>query len=119
MLQFYDSKGTGCCFSPDGENLFLWNGKPVAYAVGGVVFSFAGRHLGWYDSGWLYDRADRPALFTPDAFGGPKKPAIKQMGPMPGMPQMLPMKARPAMPPMRPMKTQTWSPAADASYFSQ
>ena len=38
------------------ENLiYLWNGKPVAYINDENVYSWQGRHLGWFFDGILYD----------------------------------------------------------------
>jgi hypothetical protein len=119
MMYFYDSAGAGCCFSPDNTTLYLWSGRPAAYVVDNVVYTFAGRHLGWFDAGWLTDRANKPALFTPDAAGGPRKPAIRQMGPMPGQPQQIPVKAMASRPPARPALGRDWSARTNATYFSQ
>jgi hypothetical protein len=119
MMYFYDSTGAPCCFSPDSSTLYLWNGQPAAYVQNNVVFAFGGRHLGWYSAGWLFDRQNRPALFTLDASGGPTRPTIKQSGPKAAMPKQAPMPGQQQMPAMRGAPSRTWSPVANASYFSQ
>ena len=119
MMYFYDAAGAGCCFSPDNTTLYLWSGKPAAYVVNNVVYAFSGRHLGWFEAGWLTDRANKPALFTAEAGGGPRKPALQLMGPKPSQPQQIPLRAAAAQPPARPALSREWSPRASSSYFSQ
>lgn len=119
VLYFYGSGGEPVAFSPDNVTLYLWSGDPAAYVTGGAVYTFNGRHLGWANGGWLTDRDNTPALFTPGASAGPSKPTIKQTGPKAGQPRQVPMKAMAAQPPMRPTLKRTWSPHANAGYFAQ
>lgn len=76
-MEFFDRTGRAACYSPDGEHLYFWNGRPVAFLSNGKVYSFRGRVLGWVENGWLYDRQNRPALFTADAVGGPVRPVMQ------------------------------------------
>lgn len=117
-MDFFDNSGRATCYSPDGEHLYLWTGQPVGYFDGDRVYSFSGRLMGWIGNGWLYDRHNRPALFSPDATGGPMRP-MRQMMPMRSMRQMRPMKAMRQMAHLRPMQSLGWSPTANALYFRQ
>lgn len=117
-MDFFDNSGRATCYSPDGEHLYLWTGQPVGYFDGDRVYSFSGRLMGWIGNGWLYDRNNRPALFSPDATGGPMRP-MRQMLPMRSMRQMRPMKAMRQMAHLRPMQSLGWSPTANALYFRQ
>jgi hypothetical protein len=117
-MEFYDRSGAATVYSPDGEHLFRWDGKPVGYLSGGRVYSFSGAILGWFDNGWLYDRQNRPALFSKDAVGGPMKP-MRKMAPMKSVRSLLPMKGMKSTPSMRPMRSTSWSPVSNLGFFSQ
>lgn len=117
-MEFFDKSGRPVVYCADGEHLFLWSGKPVAYLSSGRVYSFSGRILGWFEDGWLYDLRNRPALFSKDAVGGPMKP-LRRMTPMKAMRSMLPMKSMKSMTPLRPVKSMSWSPVANVGYFAQ
>jgi hypothetical protein len=117
-MEFFDRTGVATCYSPDGEHLFLWNGKPVGFFHDGRVYSFSGRQLGWFDNGWLYDRSSRAALFSSDAVGGPIKP-VKHVRPVKGVKAVKPVKGVKHVALVRPMRSLSWSPAASALYFQQ
>lgn len=118
LMNFFDSNGRATCYSPDGEHLYLWTGEPVGHFSDNKVYSFSGRLLGWIGEGWLYDRQNRPALFSADASGGPTRP-MRQTMPMKAMRQMRPMKAMRQMAHMRPLRSLSWSSCANALYFRQ
>lgn len=117
-MEFYDNGGRATCYSPDGEHLFLWTGKPVGYFDGNKVYSFGGKLLGWIGNGWLYDRQNRPALFSPDATGGPVRP-VRAIPPFKAFREFMPFKAFREMAHVRPVMSLGWSPAANALYFQQ
>lgn len=117
-MEFFDKSGRATCYSPDGENLYLWTGEPVGYFDGDRVYSFSGRMMGWIDSGWLYDRQNRPALFSADASGGPMRP-LRKMAPLRSMRRMRPMKSLRQLAHLRPLKSLGWSPTANGLYFRQ
>jgi hypothetical protein len=119
MMYFYDSTGAPVCFSPDASTLYLWNGTPVAYVQNNVVFAFSGKHLGWYGAGWLFDKKNRPALFTLEASGGPTRPTITQSGPKAAQPKQAPMPHQQQQTAMRGMQSRDWSTLTGAAYFSQ
>lgn len=117
-MEFFDRNGQATCYSPDGENLYLWNGEPVGYFEGDKVYSFSGRLLGWIANGWLYDRSNQPALFSADASGGPMRP-MRSMKPMKSMRQMRPMKAMRQAPHAKSVRGIGWSSCANGLYFRQ
>ena len=39
----------------DGETVYLWDGRPVAYLSGGKVYGWHGRQLGWFHNGTIFD----------------------------------------------------------------
>ena len=51
----YDRYGKPTAFCDDDTHIFLFSGEPVAYFYGDTVYSFRGKLLGWFDSGWVRD----------------------------------------------------------------
>lgn len=117
-VEYFDNTGSAVCYSPDGEHIFLWTGKPVAFLHDGKVYSFTGRQLGWFENGWLYDRSNRPALFSKSATGGPVRPA-RRAKPAKNARLAKPAKLARQAAIARPARSLSWSGVADASYFYQ
>jgi hypothetical protein len=117
-MEFFGRTGRAICFSPDGDHLYLWNGRPVGHFNSGRVYSFGGKLLGWSENGWLYDRRNRPALFSAEATGGPVKP-VRHVKPVKGVRAVRPVKGVRQVAPARPAKSSSWSEFAGANYFDQ
>jgi len=117
-MEFFNRSGDACCHLVDGEYLYLWKGKPVGYLVDGKVYGYKGRQLGWFENGWLYDRSNRPALFTTDAIGGPVKP-VRKVKPVKGVRQVRPVRSVRQIGLVKPARSLSWSPVADETYFAQ
>ena len=115
---FFDRHGRATCHSPDGENLYLWNGKPVGYVDDDRIYSYRGRLLGWFLNGWVYDRSNRPALFSAAASGGPVRP-VRQARPAKSARQARPARSVRQVAHVRPVRSMSWSPVAGADYFDQ
>ncbi len=79
FIVFYDRGGNPICYlsEKDDETIFLFNGNPVAYICDISVYSFKGKHLGWYENGWIYDNDGYCVLYTQNASGGPARPTSK------------------------------------------
>jgi hypothetical protein len=39
----------------DGETVYLWDGRPVAYVWEDKVYDWNGRQLGWFNNGTVFD----------------------------------------------------------------
>ena len=39
----------------DGESIYLWDGRPVAYLSEDKVYDWNGRQLGWFNNGTIFD----------------------------------------------------------------
>ncbi len=39
----------------DGETIYLWDGRPVAFVSEDKVFDWNGRQLGWFNNGTIFD----------------------------------------------------------------
>src|SRR5690606_531120 len=61
QVPFVDDEGEYIAYldTQRDDTIYLWSGEPVAYlyssGTGLLVYSFAGRHLGWYEDGILRD----------------------------------------------------------------
>ena len=65
METFYNRSGSAVAYlDNDAKSIYLFNGLPVAWLSGDRVYGYNGRYLGWYQTGWVYDRSGHPALFT-------------------------------------------------------
>ena len=97
-MTLYDAHGRPTAYSDDGVSIYLFTGRPVAYIVGNAVFAFSGKHLGWWQNGWLRDPAGAISFFSESATGaGLVKPvtgvtpvkAVKAVEPVKGVRQVL------------------------------
>jgi hypothetical protein len=98
---FYDKTGAPTVYSLTGSELYYFSGDPVGYVDGDSVYSFAGKHLGWFIDGWIRDHLGEPVFFSARADGFPLRPL-----PQPEPPQVDPHPAPPrnapeAKPPFR------------------
>ncbi len=119
MLEFYSATGDAICFSRDDEHLYLWKGRPVAYLLRDRVYTFNERQLGWFENGWLYDRRNRPALFTRrDAVGGPIKP-VRKVKAVKAVPAVHPVKGAKQAALGKPARSEQWSAVSGRDYFDQ
>ena len=55
-MVFYNSTGRAVAYTDDNENIFLFNGIPVAYFYGNLVYSYRGVQLGRFENGWIRDK---------------------------------------------------------------
>lgn len=117
-MEFFDRTGRATCYSPDGEHLYLWNGRPSGFICDGKIYSFKGRVLGWIENGWLYDRRNAPALFSEDAVGGPVKP-VRKVKPVKAVRAVRPVRGVRQVAHVRPVKSLNWSQFAGPEYFEQ
>ena len=57
-LVFYDKKGKPIAYCDDGETIYLLTGRPICYITSDAVFSFEGKHLGWFENGWIANNVE-------------------------------------------------------------
>ena len=115
-MTLYDYEGHAVAYSEDGENIYLFNGLPVAYFFGNKVYSFKGRHLGTISNGWIRDNRGLCVFFTDNAIGGPIKP-IKQIKPIKGTRGIRPIKGVRHTPYIKPIDQLAWSPLSGERFF--
>lgn len=92
----------------------LFNGDPVAYIYDSSIYSFKGKHLGWYENGWIYDNDGYAIFFTENASGGLVKP-VKKVTPVRCTTKNKPIKNVKQIKPIKPIKKLNWK--DDASFF--
>jgi hypothetical protein len=115
-LDFYDSTGRPYAYSDDGESIYTFDGKPIAYIHGDSIYSYTGTHIGYFRNGLVRDASGGVALFSNNASGGPVKP-IKQIKPIKGIKQIKPIKGIKAIKPIRPIDSLGWSEHAPEALF--
>jgi len=115
-LDFFDANGRPYAYSDDGETIYTFAGRPIAFIDADSIYSFGGAHLGFFENGQVWDHSGRVVLFTDGSSGGPMKP-LKSLKPLKGLKQLRPLKGMKQMKPMRPLKGMAWSLATPASLF--
>jgi hypothetical protein len=73
----------------DGETVYTWDGRAIAYLSGDRIYGWSGRQLGWYSDGTIFDIYGYRAGF------------IKRKAPVPT--QLEPMKPSRQMPRIKQM----------------
>ena len=113
---FYEKSGIVIAYTDDGETIYLFTGEPVAYIYDDSVYSFTGRHIGWFTEGWITDDIGRYVLFTENSMGGPARPA-RSARPAKGAKRAKPAKAARSAKPARPAKIPAWSGHSGIDFF--
>lgn len=108
MIEFFDRAGGEAAFCQDGQSLYLWTGRAVAFIHDDKLFAYDGRFIGWVDRGWISDTDGACLLFEHDAVGGPEKPK-RRAKTTPGPRGAKPSRAAPQDAPPRPVASPVWS----------
>jgi hypothetical protein len=116
ILTFYDSTGQPFLYTKDRYHLFLFDGTPIAYARGASIWSYDGRHLGRFSSGWIRDNQGKAAFFTENAEGGPVTPA-KRIRATPARRILIPLKQTRELAPASQPRRREWSPLSGLQFF--
>lgn len=115
-MDFYGRDGSAVAYLSEEGTIFTFSGKPVAYLVGNSIYAFSGRFLGWLENGWLYDRDNRPSLFSQSAQGGPLKP-LRALKPLKGLRELKPLRGSRELKPLKPLRSIDWGSRSDAAFF--
>ena len=116
-LNFFDSNGMPFAYSDNGETIYTFDGRPVAYLYDESLYAFSGLHRGFFEDGQIWDSAGSVVLFTPVAYGGPMKP-LKSALPLKVFRQLAPFKALRNVRPPRPFKNKSWSSTLPENHFT-
>ena len=118
MKIFYNEYGTPFAYTDDNEHIFTFPGKPVGYIFADKIYSYNGKHLGWYIDGWIRDINGYCVFFTETATGGPIKP-MRKMAPIRSVKTIKPLKRLRSLPHLKPIKRLAWSRYKDMEFFTQ
>lgn len=44
-IDFYSKSGEPVAYTEDGQHIYLFSGRPVAFLSGNAVYSFSGKHI--------------------------------------------------------------------------
>ncbi len=105
-ITLYSSGGQPAAYISHDDDLtiYLWSGKPVAYLHDEDVYTFNGKHLGWFARGLVYNHegkivgAIRSRLMS-----------VPQISPLKAIKEIKPIKAIREMSPLRPVFGLLWS----------
>ena len=117
-LTFYDRTGKPIAYTEDGEHIYLFAGKPVAYIYENTVYGFNGHQFGWFENGWIRDLNGSCVFYCENATGGPVKP-IKQIKPIKGIKNIKPIKGIKAIRRIKPIFSYNWSVISCEAFFNQ
>lgn len=117
-MTFYDKHGQPIAYAGDDGSIYLFSGEPVAYLDGDSVWSYSGKHLGWFNNGLIRDNSGETAFFSDKASGGPVKP-IKRIKPIKGIKGIKPIKGIKEIKPIRAINSLGWSILSGDAFFYQ
>jgi len=115
-VDFYAKDGNALAYILDDIHIFLYSGEPAAYIFDEAVYTFSGRHIGWYKNHWLRDTNGNCVAFTHLAKGGPARPL---MNPKPDKIECkkIPIKKEKKNKTPAPLDTIEWSKKSGSSFF--
>jgi hypothetical protein len=118
-LTFYDNHGRPVAYTEDDETIYLFTGEPVAYFNENTVYGFNGKHLGWFEDGWMRDLHGQCVFFTENTVGsGPIKP-IKAIKPIKSVKRVKPVKSVRQIRSLKAIKSLSWSKFSGKQFFYQ
>lgn len=115
---FYNQHGQAVAYAENDECIYLYTGTPVAYFDDDSVYSFSGKHLGWFENGWILDNNGYCVFFTDNADGGPMKP-FKKFEPFKKFRKFEPFKHFKEFKPTKASIKNSWSELSDDDFFKQ
>lgn len=117
-MTFYDYRGIPVAYTDNAQDIYMFSGEPVAYIADEAVFSFDGKHLGWFENGWLRDLNGNCVFFTEDTNGsGPIKP-IKNIKPVKSVKNVKPIKSIKEVRQIKPIKSLGWTSLSGKDFFT-
>ena len=117
-MVFFDKNGNATAYCDDGVHIFAFSGSPVAYFDGNAVFGFNGRHLGWFENGWMRDRDGECVFYTDNTHGGPVTP-VRRVVPVKCAKRVVPIKNVREIKRVRPVNKLSLSRLSGEAFFKQ
>jgi hypothetical protein len=107
-VDFHDRSGRPRIYTPDGQTLYTWAGRPIAFINDDAVYDYGGRNIARFTNGWIVDNNGYALLYSEHASGGPLPP-LRKLAPMKALPTLPPLPPLPSLPPIMPLQTLNWS----------
>ena len=113
-IDLYDATGSAVAsIAPDQDmTIYLWSGKPTAYLDDEDIYRFNGRHLGWFQSGVVYDHDGRVVAALAENCRIPVDTA-----PLKSLKQLRPLKSLKELKPSKPRFSRDWSRIPGKAFF--
>lgn len=109
MIIFFDQQNKATAYCDDWENIYLFSGRPVAYVFRDMIYTFSGKHIGWFDNGWIRDMYGYCVLASNFSGGMVFNVPVTVVMPSFSSPkQSLPLKGIRELPRLRPLYTNVW-----------
>lgn len=115
---FYNKKGSLIAYTEDNSDIFSFTGEPLAYIHEDSVYTYEGKHLGFYQDGWIMDKEGMCVFFNKNAKGGPPR-IMKDIGPVKSPKLKTPVKKPREDKPKKPELKQAWSELSSIKFFNQ
>ena len=117
-MVFYNYAGKPIAYCDDGEEIYLFSGKPVAYFYKDLIYGYNGNEFGWFENGWVMDMHGKCAFFTEKAKGGPVTPVCSVV-PVKCVQRVTPVKAVRKVERVKPVSQYAWSNLSNEAFFMQ
>lgn len=115
-MTFYDKNGNAVCYTEDNVYIYSFDGTPIAYIHGNIVWSYSGLCLGWLHNYWILDLDGYYLFFSEYSTGGMIKP-FKHLRPLKGLRRLRPLKSIRRIPSLRPYPKLRWSTLTADDFF--
>ncbi len=107
-ISLFDHAGEPRAYIADDLTIYLWTGEPLAYLVPSPqkadIYSFEGKHLGWFERGVLRDHAGYGVGAVKNALIG-----VTSLEPLKGLKGLKPLKGIREVAPIKPIFGTEWS----------
>ncbi len=115
---FYNKRGSLIAYTEDNCHIFKFNGEPLAYINEDSVYTYEGKHLGFYQDGWIRDNDNMCVFFTKGAKNGPPR-AMQDIGRVKSPKSKIPTKKTRDHQLKKPEIKQVWSELSSIKFFQQ
>lgn len=118
-ITFYDRYGRPIAYTEDNAHIYLFDGSAVAYISGDSIYGYSGKHLGFFQNGWVRDHSGNCVFFTEISRGsGPVKP-VKSVRPVKSVKSVRPVKGVREVKPVKSVRLLSWSDLSGRQFFNR
>ena len=105
-ISLFDYKGDAIAYidTNDEMNIYLWEGKPVAYVNNDSVYGFNGKHLGWLKQGIIRDHNGYAVGFIEGSVS-----MLTNLESLKGLQELTPLKSLEELEPLEALEKNQWA----------